>query len=71
MCATTLRSGFQVIVLLNGCVGTCMRFSLLFEPLKIYHHIPADDLFQAVNSVTLAHENIFCTHSIFPQIVHV
>ena len=23
---------------LNGCVGTCMRFSLLFEPLKIYHH---------------------------------
>ena len=25
--------------------------------------IPADDLLQAVNSVTLARENIFCTHS--------
>ena len=23
---------------LNGCVGACMHFSLLFEPLKIYHH---------------------------------
>ena len=67
--ATPLRSGFQTIVLftdLNGCVGTCMHFSLLFEPLKIYHHIPANDLvLQAVNSVTLARENIFCTHSNF------
>ena len=25
--------------------------------------ISADDLLQAVNSVTLVHENIFCTHS--------
>ena len=25
--------------------------------------IPADDLLQTVNSVTLARENIFCTHS--------
>ena len=25
--------------------------------------IPADDILQAVNSVTLARENIFCTHS--------
>ena len=45
---------------LNGCVGTCMRFSLLFEPLKIYYYIPADvPLLQAVNSVTLAREKIF------------
>ena len=67
MCATPLRSGFQgYCTFLNRCVGTCMRFSLLFEPLKIYHHIPADDLLQAaVNSVTLARENIFCTHSNF------
>lgn len=66
MCATPLRSGFQgYCTFLNRCVGTCMRFSLLFEPLKIYHHIPADDLLQAVNSVTLARENIFYTHSNF------
>ena len=65
MSATPLRFVFQAIVL-NGCVGTCMLFSLLFEPLNIYHHIPADDLiFQAVNSVTLACDNAFCTHSNF------
>ena len=28
-----------------------VRFPLLFEPLKIYHHTPADDLLQAVNSI--------------------
>ena len=48
---------------LNGCVVTCMRFPLLFEPLKIYHRTPADDLLQAVNSITIARENFFCTHS--------
>ena len=47
---------------LNGCtsrVVTCMRFPVLFEPLKIYHRTPADDLLQAVNSITFAREKNF------------
>ena len=41
----------------------------LFFAIQLSHlkftitQIPADDLLQAVNSVTLAHESIFCTHS--------
>ena len=53
---------------LNGCVVTCMRFPLLFEPLEIYHRTLADDLLQAVNSITFAREKIFAH---IPQIVHV
>ena len=68
MCAT-LVSRLLWFYGFNGCVGTCMHFSLLFEPLKIYHH--TDDLLQAVNRMTLARENIFCTHPNFSQIVHV
>ena len=40
----------------------------LFSAIQLSHLkftvtlIPADDLLQAVNSVTLARENIFCTH---------
>ena len=43
--------GYCSLMDLNGCVVTCMRFPLLFEPLKIYHHTPADDLLQAMNSI--------------------
>ena len=43
--------GYCSLMDLNGCVVTCMRFPLLFEPLKIYHHTPADDLLQAVNCI--------------------
>ena len=60
---------------LNGCVVTCMRFPLLFEPIKIYHRTPADDLLQAVNSIIQhnirARKNFLYTFLIFPQIVHV
>ena len=31
--------GYCSLMDLNGCVVTCMRFPLLFEPLKIYHHM--------------------------------
>ena len=43
--------GYCSLMDLNGCVVTCMRFPLLFEPIEIYHHTPADDLLQAVNSI--------------------
>ena len=58
--------------LINGCVVTCMRFPLLFEPLKIYHHTPADDLLQAVNRII--QHNIRARKKFIvriPQIVHV
>ena len=45
--------GYCSLMDLNGCVVTCMRFPLLFEPLKICHHNPADDLLQAMNSIIL------------------
>ena len=45
--------GYCSLMDLNGCVVTCMRFPLLFEPLKIYHHTPADDLLQAVTSIII------------------
>ena len=58
--------GYCSLMDLNGCVFTCMRFPLLFEPLKIYHRTPADDLLQAVNSLIRhnirARKNFF-THS--------
>ncbi len=60
--------GYCSLMDLNGCVVTCMRFPLLFEPIKIYHYTPADDLLQAVNSITFARENFFAH---IPQIVHV
>ena len=49
-------------------VHICMRAYLCYtvESLKIYHHSDSGRyLLQAVNSVTLACENIFCTHSNF------
>ena len=55
MSDTSLHSvgfpGYCSLMDLNGCVFTCMGFPLLFEPFKIYHHTPADDLLQAVNSI--------------------
>ena len=60
VCATRLRSSFTD---LNGCVGICMRAFLCYSVEPLITLIPADDLLQAVNSVTLARENIFCTHS--------
>ena len=53
----------------NGCVVTCMRFPLLFEPLKIYHHTAADDLLQAVNSI-IQHKRAKKIFAHIPQIVH-
>ena len=46
-------------------VHACAFLSLLFEPLHHHTDSAADDLLQAVSSVTLTRENIFCTH---PQI---
>ena len=43
--------GYCSLMDLTGCFVTCMRFPLLFEPIKIYHHTPADDLLHAVNSI--------------------
>ena len=43
-------AGYCSLIDLNGCVVTCIRFPLLFEPLKIYHHTPANDLLLAMNS---------------------
>ena len=51
--------GYCSLMDLNGCVVTCIRdhdlcmhaLSLLFEPIKIYHQTPADDLVQAMNSI--------------------
>ena len=67
--------GFCSLMDINGCVVTCMRFPLLFEPIKIYHHTPADDLHQAVNSIIQhnirARKFFKYTFLIFPQIVHV
>ena len=51
---------------LNGCVVACTRFPLLYEPIKIYHHTPADDLLQAVNSIiqhNIRARKFFCTHT--------
>ena len=65
--------GYCSLMDLNGCVVTCMRFPLLFEPTKLYHHTPADDLLQAVNSIVqhnIRWRNFFFVH-FFPQIVHV
>ena len=46
---------------------TCIRFPLLFEPIKIYPYTPADDLLQAVNSIiqhNIRAQNFFGT--LFP-----
>ena len=71
--------GYCSLMDLYGCVATFMRFPLLleqFEPVKIYHHTPADDLLQAVNSIIQRHnirvrKNFLHTFLIFLQIVHV
>ena len=63
--------GYCSLMDLNGYVVTCMHFPLLFEPLKIYHRTPADDLLQAMSSIirhNIRAKKIF-VH--IPQIVHV
>ena len=65
--------GYCSLMDLNGCVVACMRFPLLFEPLKICHHNPADDLLQAMNSIIQHNirarkKNLYTFHM---QIVHV